>query len=307
MKFNKTIQTIFVDTHSKSFTLSSKVNVVLSPSLYWIKKLTLPVKHARDAKKLLPSIFEDTLGGEGYSYFVYKKDEIFFAFAYKDKVILDLFKEKGIEAKNIVNIYFAQSEFDSMSSALKIDDEHSLVVKDGVVLLVPDSWVEGTTHLNLHQFKCSKYKITLTQYSQFVDMKSLYRLSIVLFIFSAITFFEYFLLSQDVSKLQEKESSVFENYHLKPTMFQNKSLLKKYNKIHTRQTNIRSAIANILSIRLKKGHILSSIVLQKKKLKVVFSGLKNHDQNYIKEKLQKKNLLFTSHFNKDVLVVEVSL
>lgn len=308
MKFNKTVQTIFVDTHSKPFTLSSKVNVILSPSLYWVKKLTLPVKHARDVKKLLPSIFEDTLNNEEiYSYDVYKKDEDFFGFAYKDKVILDLLKEKGIESKNIANIYFAQSEFDAATSAFKIDEEQSLVVKDGVVILLPCCWVQESGSLNLSSIKHSKHKVTLAQYSQFIDTKLLYKLSAILVIFGAITLFEYFTLSQNLSQLQDKETTIFQKNHLKPTMFQNKSLLKKYNKLYTKQTNIRFAVANVLSVRLKKGQTLSSLSLHKKKLKVIFNGLKSNEQNSIKQKLKNKGLSFTSHFKKETLVVEVNL
>ena len=97
MKFNTKLKTIFLDPNSDKSVINNydndsilvtddaskkreKVNVILSPSLYWVKKLSLPVKYVREVKKLLPSIFEDTLPKGNYNYTAYKSGEDFFGF-----------------------------------------------------------------------------------------------------------------------------------------------------------------------------------------------------------------------------------
>ncbi|MDQ7066925.1 MAG: hypothetical protein Q9M40_02365 [Sulfurimonas sp.] len=72
-----------------------KVSIILSPSLYWVQKLSLRVKYVREVKKLLPSIFEDMLPAGQYSYSAYKRGDDFFIFAYEDKAILKLLQDKS--------------------------------------------------------------------------------------------------------------------------------------------------------------------------------------------------------------------
>ena len=129
-KYKKQIDTIFLDTNSNDFTNKESVNVILSPSLYWVKKVSLPVKYLRDVKPLLPSLFEDILPDAVYSYFVYKSEEEYFIFAYEDKKIFNLLNSKGIPASHVNNVYFAQSEFGGVDGAIKIDEKNSLYFKE---------------------------------------------------------------------------------------------------------------------------------------------------------------------------------
>lgn len=56
MKFNQKIQTVFLDPSSDAFSVDGDVNVILSPSLYWVKKVSLPVSSMREARQLLASL-----------------------------------------------------------------------------------------------------------------------------------------------------------------------------------------------------------------------------------------------------------
>ena len=144
--FNSKLKTIFLDpnssTNNNSVADDEKVNVILSPSLYWVKKVSLPVKHEREVKKLLPSLFEDILPEDNYSYYVYKTGEEFLIFAYSDKIILDTLLEKNISLSNVSKIYFAQSEIKDIESALKINETQSIYLKDDLLILVPCCWIQ---------------------------------------------------------------------------------------------------------------------------------------------------------------------
>lgn len=255
MKFNEQKRVVFLDPNSQlSIKDDEKVEIILSPSLYWVQKIKLPVKYIRDVKKLLPSLFEDILPSGNYNYSAYKnenEDESFFIFAYEDKKIIDLASRFGINSSNISSVHFAQSELSDLEGAVKINDSQSIYVKDGVVTLVPCCWIEESGNIDLENIKLSKHKITLAQFGHIVDNSSLYKIASVLVVFSLLFFSEYFITKQKISAIQEQKSKLYKEYDLKPTMFQNKAILKKYQGIHQNQTTLRQE----LSKKLKQKNI----------------------------------------------------
>ena len=94
--FRSKADAFFVDTDSPACTLEGPVNVILSPSMYWVKRVKLPVKYLREAKSLIPSLFDENLPEGKYSYSAYKDGDSFLIFAYNDKEVLDRIAEKGI-------------------------------------------------------------------------------------------------------------------------------------------------------------------------------------------------------------------
>jgi hypothetical protein len=267
MKFNEQKRVVFLDPNSNLIVESDeKVEIILSPALYWIQKLKLPVKYLRDVKKLLPSLFEDILPDGNYSYSAYKDENeegSFFIFAYEDKKIIDLASSFGISSSNISSVRFAQSELDQLEGAVKINESQSIYVKDGVVTLVPCCWIEESGDINLEDIKLSKHKITLAQFGHIVDNSSLYKIASVLVVFSLLFFSEYFITKQKIASLEDQEAKIFKEYDLKPTMFQNKAILKKYKGIHENQTKLRDELSKAL-----KQKDINLITYKNNKLKV---------------------------------------
>lgn len=263
MKFNVDKKTVFLDPHTELVLSDEKLNIILSPSLYWVKKITLPLKNARDAKKLLESLFEDQLPEGTYSYSVYKEDDFFYIFAYEDKTILDLLQRQGILSANISSVRFAQSELNTIEGAVKINETQSIYVKDSVVTLVPCCWIEEKGDLDLSDLKLSKHTITLAQFGHIVDNSSLIKIGAILSAFIVLVWIELFIVNKDISKIEEDTSQIFTKHKLKPTMFQNKSLLKKYKTIHTNQTKLREEFSKNL-----KNKNIKHITYKNNKLKV---------------------------------------
>ncbi len=265
-RFNQDKKIIFLDPHTELLVSDEKLHIILSPSLYWVKKVILPLKHAREAKKLLESLFEDVLPEGNYSYSVYKASEEgeFFIFAYEDKSILDLLTKQGISSSNIGSVHFAQSELYNLQGAMKINETQSIYVKDGIVTLVPCCWIQESGMLSIEDTQLSKHKIILTQFGHIVDSSSLIKISAILGLFILLIWVELFILKQDIQKIQAQSSELFIKYKLKPTIFQNKALLKKYTKIHTNQTKLRMNFSK----ELKKKNI-QKISYKNNKLKVI--------------------------------------
>jgi len=307
MKFNKKLKTIFLDTHSKEFKIVGRVNIVLSPTLYWVKKLSLPVKYARDAKKLLPSIFEDTIPEGNYSYYIYKSGEYFIAFAYEDKKIFDILAQKGIKNSQIANIYFAQTELNHMENIFKIDKEQIIGVKDDIVLLLPSALFTQSKKLDMSNIKHSKHRVNLTQFGHIIDKKSLYKITAILIAFIVLITIELVMTYQKTDTIIINKEELFSKYKLKSTMFQNKSMLKKYKTIHIKQMRIRENISAILSLHLIKESKLTQLILKNKVLIATFSGVKQGEEIRITRALQKRKIVFKSSFKKNIFKVEMQL
>jgi len=306
-KFNNKFNTIFLDTSSPKFEVTDKVNVILSPSFYWVKKLALPVKYARDAKKLLPSIFEDILPDGNYSYSAYKSGDDFFVFAYEDKYIIDILSEKGIANSNIANVYFAQSELTNLSGAVKISDDQSIYIKEDILILVPCCWIEENSDLDMNELTLSKHAIVLQQFGHIVDQKSIYNIGAILLVLIMLISAEYIITIQKIANISTETDDIFAKHNLKSTMFQNKALLKKYLSIHERQTKIRKYISHILSLNLKASEKLSLLSLKNNILEADFSDLSKLSQKNITDKLKLNAVKFKVSTSKNNWHVEIIL
>lgn len=305
--FNQEYKTVFLDPDSPEVVVLEKVNIILSPSLYWVKKLSLPVKYARDAKKLLPSIFEDTLPEGNYSYSVYKKDDKFFAFAYDDKVIIDMLKEKGVAVANVASVYFAQSELFVIEGALKVNEMQTICVKDEIVILLPRSWVEESGELDLDGLNLSKHSITLAQFGHIVDRSSLYTMGAVLIALIVLVSTELFITSAKVNGLINLKEKLFTKSKLQATMFQNEAALKKYEKIDQKQAGLRAYVAMVLSLKLKPSESLVKMGLKNKLFSADFNALSEETISSITKKLKRSGFKFKTGSKKETWHMEMLL
>ena len=115
---------LFFTKNSKKY-YSGEYTLILSPQFYWVKRVKLPVNSEYKAKKLIPSIFEDSLPpNEEYEYDVkYEKDRgTFIAIAYSPNYIYKYIKEKILSDAKVKGIYLAQYELSSLETCIGIDE-----------------------------------------------------------------------------------------------------------------------------------------------------------------------------------------
>lgn len=286
---------------------NEKINIILSPSLYWVKKVSLPLQNVRDVKKLLPSLFEDTLPSGNYSYTAYKSDNEFFIFAYEDRQILDTLSQNNIPASSVVNVYFAQSVLGHIGDAMKINVSQSIYVKDEILLVVPSSWVQTSSILDLSQIKTSKHSITLQQFGHLVDSKSLYKIGVIMFILSLLLGTEYFITAHKLQEVTKLKDELFAKYNLQPTLLQNTSLLKKYDALHTKQMKLRDTISSILALKLNPSEELSQLKFKNNVLEAKFNGITEGKELQITQSLKDKKIEFKSSFKDKSWHVEISI
>lgn len=306
-KFNEKVNTVFLDTNSQEIQTQEKLNVILSPSLYWVKKISLPVKYVRDVKPLLESLFEDTLPEGKYSYFTYKKEDFFYIFAYEDKKILDLFKEKGLALAQVNGVYFAQSEFDAMQKGIQIDENQTLFLNDGVVILLPSNVASGQSILNLDSIELSKHKIALNQFGHIVNNKHLYKLLGGFLVLIGLVSLEFLIVMHKISTTESLQEELFAKNNLQPTMMQNRALLKEYSTIYEKQTKFREVLGVVLSIPLQNTQKISELNLKGNKFTVEFLQTPKGKESAILRILDQQKLKYVLNFKENVLQVEISL
>jgi len=309
LKFKQESKNVYLDAASDvNIDTSFKYRLILSPHLYWVKKVSLPLKHVRDVKKLAHTLFEESIPEDvHYSYYVYKKGEDFFVFAYDDKKILALIQEKKIPPQVIASIHFAQSELDSLEDVYHVNETEVLKVKDGVVVLLPSAWFESSEELDVESLKLSNKSIKLQQFNQFVESKVLYKVIAVLSALVLIFGAEAWFYMQERAKISDARAKVFSEYGLQPTMMQNRSILQHYETIDKQQRALRENIVQLLQASLRKAQKIQSISYTNGKLKAVISNVNKGEEKRILAPFFKKKTPYEVSFNNGNLEVEIAL
>ncbi len=264
--FKSKAKAFFVDVDSPAYTLEEPVNIILSPSMYWVKRVKLPVKYLREVKSLLPSLFEDNLPAGKYSYSTYKDGDSFLIFAYNDKEVLDLIAKKGVVSANIDNIYLAQSEFDTIEEPIKIDEKSILSLQNGVLVKLPAALSKEARPLDLSEHTFSKHSIHLTRFNQIADQKSQIIFASILGFLILMFAVEWMITGAKVSAMIQKESEVFAQHNLPATSFQNEAIHAKLNTIFERQTRIRDIVNSALTAELAADEKIEQLALDKNKI-----------------------------------------
>ncbi len=305
--FKSKAKAVFVDVDSPDYPLEGAVNIILSPSMYWVKQVNLPVKYLRDVRALIPSLFEDNLPEGKYSYSTYKNGDGFLIFAYNDKEVLDLIAKKGISSANINNIYLAQSEFDTLEAPVKISEKSVLSLQNGVVVKLPAALAPDASTLNLDAHTFSKHTIHLTRFNQIADKKSQKVFASILGFLIVMFTAEWLITSSKVSTLQAKQAAVFSQHNLPSTSIQNEAIQSKLNTIFERQSSIREILNLVLTIKLKPQEQLVHIALEKNKIVI---ELKTPSEATGEESLSIMKKQFkrtTARFENGIYTMEIQL
>ena len=110
---------LLVYTGMKQVTVSDAVNVMLTPQFYTLKKETLPVRYAYQAKRIAPSLFDGLLeAGKHYDYMVWKEKEEWVFLAYDLEMITSFLESKGFALEHVSKIFFAQQSADLFDKPL---------------------------------------------------------------------------------------------------------------------------------------------------------------------------------------------
>ena len=260
-----------IDKNTSSISVDDKIDIILTPSYYWVKRAFLEVYFPSQALKYAPSIFEGILPEGDYSYYVVKLKKEFLFFAYESDKIIKSLKNKGIQASQISGIYFAQNEFFDLENPVVCSDKDVLVTHEKTLLQIPKNLVdEDNIKRNIDEVTTlSKHKVTLYKSSVTHSVKELkpfmYAIAALIVLYCVQLFFTY----NEYNKVSA-QTSVFKEYGLPATLRQNSAIEKRLRGDFKAQKSFRKIVFTILQLPLSQRQKIKTVMYEKNQFKINF-------------------------------------
>ena len=233
-------------------TLSAAVNIMLPPQFYTLKKETLPLKYAFQAKKIAPSLFEGLLEHTAkYDYIVYKEEEQWVFIAYDMDEIVAFLQSKGIEAEKVSKLFFAQQALHSFTNPVRLGERDALIaIKDVVVNIPQMALKEGLTVENVDESFTPKSGLTLnTSFHSYLTQKQSIALATLFTVFSIVFFVEGWRYGNSSAETKAEINALLEEYPSLQSQYTRKSIAEKYktiNRVERRKRDVVKTLAGML-------------------------------------------------------------
>jgi len=262
--------------YTKDFNENIKepVDVILSPQYYWIKKIDIPIKSLKDAKKIAKTMFKLD---ENYYYGAFETDGKYFAYAIDKNLKLD------IDKKYINSIRLAQSELYNYDK-LNVSDQHSIQKIDDLLFCFP--YEENAEHINeiLPKINLSKHKINLYNNIN-IDKGILVSAALLFIVLNAGLLLNYFYNKKALKNLQTKKDQIIKKYSLPKTTFQLDSILNSLKNEDSKQKKIRKNLEYITKTPLKQNEKFLSLSYSNGSYSVEVKTSRDLD-NYFKKRFK---------------------
>ena len=240
-------------TKTSKYTYDKKIDIILSPELYWVRIFDIPIKSKKDTLAVVPSFFEDFLDIKSYKFYVIKKeDDKNLCFAYDEKFILKTIRNANINLNQVCNIFFAQNEFENLNS-FKIEDDY-FTNQDDILIKLPKEFINlnEIVDFNLDTIKLSKHSISINKTNKYIDNKSIYILSFIFLITSFLNFGKSIVNNNNIDKIIKNQTKITKQYKMLPTMMQTKSVIKTLERKQAQQIKLRDALKKTFNVKNKK-------------------------------------------------------
>jgi len=262
--------------YTKDFNENIKepVDVILSPQYYWIKKIDIPIKSLKDAKKIAKTMFKLD---ENYYYGAFETDGKYFAYAIDKNLKLD------IDKKYINSIRLAQSELYNYDK-LNVSDQHSIQKIDDLLFCFP--YEENAEHINeiLPKINLSEHKINLYNNIN-IDKGILVSAALLFIVLNAGLLLNYFYNKKALKNLQTKKDQIIKKYSLPKTTFQLDSILNSLKNEDSKQKKIRKNLEYITKTPLKQNEKFLSLSYSNGSYSVEVKTSRDLD-NYFKKRFK---------------------
>jgi len=306
----KSKKLLLVHRAMEKISIDESVNIMLSPQFYTLKRESLPVKYAYQAKKIAPSLFEGLLDEQGtHDYAVFKEEEDWIFVAYDIENITAFLSTKGIPLEKIAKIYFAQESAKHFKTPVLLTEKEALVTLDNTVVVMPRAALgEEATFVKFDEsFMPNKGGVTIKGggSSSLLTQQQAYALATIFLLFGAMFIVEgarYGQAKADTAKLQ----SLYEEHPALESGYTRQGIIDKYRKIDIKERKKRDAIKHI-SKMIFKGSTLTSLTVNDKTFKAFFLCANATAKKQVKQLAKKSQFNTTTDKAKNSLVVEGAL
>jgi len=288
----KNTKKLFLTSKTKFEETDEKLDIIISPEYYWVRKFELPIKTEAQARHVLPTLFEDIVDDITIlSYKVIKLEENqFLCFAYNNKKIYGAIKNLNINISNIISIYFAQNECKEYKS-FKIDKQYYMYTSDDILVKAPIDLFENAISLEsvLENIIFSPHKLQIKLYNNILNMRYYY---FVFFIFISLIFIngiKYFDYSERISKTENQIFKIKQQNNLPNSLIQTNAMLREYEKDISSEKRKREAIEYILK---NSKNSLKKLILNVNKIELLYESKdKNEFERYLKKEFKKVQVI----------------
>jgi len=235
-------------------TLTETVNIMLSPQFYILKKVTLPVQYAFQAKKVAASTFDGLLDPSAqYDYLVYKENDNWSFIAYNLEEIAHFLHSKGISTDKVAKIFFAQQALTSFSAPVRLGSKDALVSLEDTVVLVPQSALsEETETVLMDESFTPKNGISLQgSFNSFISRKQALGIAVLFTLFALIFFVEGWRYAQSSQNTKMEIAALLEEYPTLQSAYTRQSIAEKYRNIDRNERKKRDTVKTLAGMIFK--------------------------------------------------------
>ncbi|PLY08328.1 MAG: hypothetical protein C0625_01715 [Arcobacter sp.] len=301
---SKETQKIFLTTKTKISHFVGKIDIIISPEFYWVRKFEIPVKTETQARHVLPTLFEDIIDDTSIlTYQVIKLEEnLFLCFAYNNKKIYEVIKTLNIPISSISSIYFAQNECQNFKS-FKVDELKFMYTPEGILVKIPNNLLDDVMDLKkvINSIKLSTYKLQIKLYNDAINIKYYYWIFFFFAVLILINLVKYIDFSSQINKNETTIEKLKNLNKLPSSMIQTNAILNKYDKTIEKENKKREAITYVMS---DQRFDLKSLNIENTILNLEYLSA---DKSEVDKFLSKKYKILSSTVNSFALSVRIQL
>ncbi len=289
--------------------IEHKLNIVLSPSLYWFREEVLPAKNESMAKNLAPSFFDSVIDDGEYEYMAIARGDKYWLFAYSNSRIMQALDDAGITAAQVHAIYFAQTECLDTDEPLSVDEHNSLVSFEGSVCIVPKQYTESFRTVDdfCSSHPRSRHRVGVNFYSSgMLSERQLFSLTIIAIVFVGLYLADFLLLKHQLKQQRIQELALKEHYNLPKTSFELKSLMSRLKQKEQDQQLLRERFRHILKLPLKKGESVLNLKFTPKKVDLQIALKEASRAEILKNYLEKSGKIMNPKVKNKIFFVSLS-
>jgi len=252
---------------------NERIDLILSPAYYWVRREEVGALSPFAARKIAPSIFHGLIPEGEYHYRVMKtdvKEEALF-FAYDEAEIARRLKAQGFDLSLIRNVYLAQNELSMMTTPLLLDDESALIMRENIIVAVPRILCREAEALNPEGLKLSKFRLNLRSVNAFgIKSGQLYGMSAVVLIALLGSSVEYWRLSGALEAYEMRQVAAIEEAKLPNTSFQRKAIKKGLIKRVNAHEKLKKTLVKVMRVPKNKKETLERLRIDGKRVRMEY-------------------------------------
>lgn len=309
MENNKELVLVHRNMKKRTLADDEKINLMLTPQFYTMKREEVPVKYAYQAKKIASSLFEGLIEDiESHKYFVVKEKEAWLFVAYDENKIKIFLESKNIDTQNIAKLYFCEQSVEQFNAPVLIGETEALVNLSGKVTIVPQVVLSPEERvIQVTNAFTPKNGVNLEgRGASFISTNEAYTFAVIFTLFAVLYFIEGSRYGGNKEAQKEEIKLLLEDNPSLQSTYKRESIANKYRVIDIKERKKRDVMKS-LSKMIFKGSTLTRLMIDETKFKAAFSCSSATIATKVKELAKKAKLNTTKDAKSQMIIVEGKL